>query len=179
MVDDIKMVLKYIFGMGWTGFIWHSQAAVNKMMNLYFPKMLGISCIDEEMCEISFFFRFLTLSITKISKKQRKKGQHFGCAVCSIFTFLYVFRTLVNRKIAMLITRAQKWRNTSVEFYDVFLVRQVKLWTQRNKAVAYRQSGLYIYSLVSLYEFKHACENLLFTVTCRYYDRHQHIQILR
>lgn len=43
--------------MGWGG--WDSsdkgEAAVNKMMNLHFPKMMGISCRDEELREISLF----------------------------------------------------------------------------------------------------------------------------
>jgi len=47
------------------------QAAVNKMMNLHFPKMLGISCIGEELRGISFFVRRQDI------QKQRKKKTTF------------------------------------------------------------------------------------------------------
>jgi len=94
---DTKMVLKT--KVGWAGLDSSDkcQAAVNKMMNLHFPKMLGISCRDEELRGISFFVHRQDI------QKQRKK-KHFGCGTCSIFTFLCVFGAVVNGRIAILTT---------------------------------------------------------------------------
>lgn len=129
---DWGMILKWFLKIqvGWGGLDSPDkcQAAVNKMMNLHFPKMLGISCLDEELREISFFDFQLRPSPRSL-KTETEKATFWMRNLFNIY-FCVCFWNSSQRTNCISETRALKWRNISVKFNDSFLVHQIKLVTQ-------------------------------------------------
>lgn len=78
-------------------------------------------------------------SVHRQDLQKQRKGNILGAEPVQYLPFCMFLELQLAEKFNTE-TRALKWRNNSVKLYDSFLVRQVKLWTQRNKpAVAYRQ----------------------------------------